>query len=136
MNINKPKAVRRLEADLFALVGQMMSLTLGQRKAVIVLFTELLRPHVLAPTMLHEVLQEAAKRSGLVPPRQRHIAVSTSLLSPEKFSARRTWLSVGFWYRTYSNNCGPACAQGLLPWVQLRQLSVGLIDYRLNASRR
>lgn len=68
MNIKKPNAVRQLEADLLALVGQMMSLTLEQRKAVTVLFTELLRPHVMPPTILHGVLQEAARRAGLVPP--------------------------------------------------------------------
>jgi len=102
MNINKPKAVRRLEADLFALVGQMMSLTLGQRKAVIVLFTELLRPHVLPPTMLHEVLQEAAKRAGLAPPsakahRRQHVAaLARKIQREEDLALRRVFVSYIF----------------------------------------
>ena len=64
MNIKKSNAVRQLEADLLALVGQMMSVTLEQREAVIALFTELLRPCVMLPTPLHDVLQEAAKRAS------------------------------------------------------------------------
>jgi hypothetical protein len=94
MNIKKPNAVRQLEADLLAMVGQMMSLTLEQRKAVIVLFTELLRPRVMPPTILHGVLQEAAERAGLVPPsakahRRQHVAAHARKIQREEDLALR-----------------------------------------------
>jgi hypothetical protein len=94
MNINKPNAVRRLEADLLALVGQMMSLTVAQRKSFVVLFTELLRPCVIPPTPLHEVLHEAAKRAGWSPPsakahRRQHVAANARKIQREEDLAHR-----------------------------------------------
>jgi hypothetical protein len=69
-NDSRPETPESVQNKLLALVGQMLNLTVKERKGVVLLFAGLLRQGVIPSpsTPLHDILQEAAKRAGWTPP--------------------------------------------------------------------
>lgn len=121
MSVCQPDGSRALEAYLFALLGQVMGLTVKERKSAIVLFAELLQPYGIPPTPLHDVLREAAKRAGWTPPytkarpRQQAAARGRTIQREQDLALRRVLVSFIFkklqrWHRANPASLGTAQA--------------------------
>jgi hypothetical protein len=63
-NSQQPEAYECLENCLLEFIGQMLNLAVKERKSLVALLADLLRPYGIPPTPLHEVLHEAANRAG------------------------------------------------------------------------
>jgi hypothetical protein len=88
--------------NVLARVKQGCGLTIKERKSLVELFADLLRPYGIPSTPLHEVLHEAAKRAGWTPPspkaqhRQQVAANGRTRQREEDLAIRRILVSYEF----------------------------------------
>jgi hypothetical protein len=115
-------------------------LTAEERKALAKLFAELLKPHAIPPTPLHEVLCEAAKRAGWTPPsakgrRRQKTAARGRTIQREKDLAVRRVLVAGFFKRLRARLRAKPGSTGTAQAI-IRQLDALPLDRKLPMTTR